>query len=119
MATLPPPPVPQKLREMLKDYPGHIQTLQNDLNGLVEKPLYGTPIFEQAIWALEDALSAFIDEARAELQVAETSGDAEAVARAKDKLDLMFDAHSSNGGMRLGLMDDLWNYCEMNKRAFK
>ncbi|MGE6332884.1 hypothetical protein [Stenotrophomonas sp. NPDC077659] len=106
------PPVPQKLRDMLKEYPEHIQTLQADLNRVVQKPFKGTPMSEQAIWALEAALDAFIGEARKELKAAEVSGDPVTIARAKEKERLMFQASSRNGGMRLGLMTDLWDYFE-------
>jgi hypothetical protein len=37
MPTLPPPPVPEGLRALFKDYPEHIQTLQDDLNKVVSK----------------------------------------------------------------------------------
>lgn len=36
MKQLPPPPVPQKLREMLKDYPGHIERLQEVLDYAID-----------------------------------------------------------------------------------
>lgn len=70
---------------MLKDYPEHIETLQADLNRVVQNPFKGTPMSEQAIWALEAALDAFIDEARKELQAAEASGDPAAIEQAKAK----------------------------------
>ncbi|KRA40144.1 hypothetical protein ASD72_17105 [Pseudoxanthomonas sp. Root630] len=104
---------------MLKDYPGHIEALEAALNDVVEKPFKGTPLFEQAIWALEGALEAFISEARGELKAAEASGDSAEVGRAKAKERLMFRARSGNGGMRLGLMDDLWDYFESNGDAFR
>jgi hypothetical protein len=37
MPSLPSPPVPQRLREMLKDYPEHVERLQEALNRLLEK----------------------------------------------------------------------------------
>jgi hypothetical protein len=117
MPKLPPPPVPQRLREMLKDYPEHVRTLQNDLNELIAKPFRGTPIFEQAIWALEGALDTFIDEAGTELHAAEASGDAEAIARAEAKESLMFSARSSNDG--LCDLNELYAYFEANKGAFQ
>ncbi|RMH89108.1 hypothetical protein EBB59_10925 [Lysobacter pythonis] len=102
---------------MLRDYPEHIQTLQDDLNDVVAKPFKGTPMFEQAIWALEGALEAFIDEAREELRAAEASGDPAAIARAEEKISLMRRAHSSNGGMRD--LHTLRMYFDANKRAFE
>ena len=116
MPKLPPPPVPQRLREMLKDYPEHVRTLQNDLNELIAKPFRGTPIFEQAIWALEGALDTFIDEARTELHAAEASGDAEAIARAEAKNLLMGRARSKG---RWIADDALWEYFQANKEAFE
>ncbi|MDR1075494.1 MAG: hypothetical protein LBL59_04105 [Xanthomonadaceae bacterium] len=115
MLKLPPPPVPQRLREMLEDYPEHIQELQRSLNLVVEKPSIGTPPFEVAIWALEDELGSFIDEAREELHAAEASGDAVAIERAKAKKFLM-------GCARLqGIhdVDDLWSYFQANSGAFR
>ena len=35
---LPLPPIPQRLREMLKDYPGHLVRLQEVLNSVVDGP---------------------------------------------------------------------------------
>ncbi|MBN8894408.1 MAG: hypothetical protein J0I71_06170 [Rhodanobacter sp.] len=116
MPKLPPPPVPQRLREMLKDYPEHVRTLQNDLNELIAKPFRGTPIFEQAIWALEGALDTFIDEAGTELHAAEASGDAEAIARAEAKNLLMGRARSKG---RWIADDALWEYFQANKEAFE
>lgn len=43
---LPSPPVPQKLRELLKDYPELIERLQNELNYAVQHPSKVTPPFE-------------------------------------------------------------------------
>ena len=116
MPKLPPPPVPQRLREMLKDYPEHVRTLQNDLNELIAKPFRGTPIFEQATWALEGALDTFIDEAGTELHAAEASGDAEAIARAEAKNLLMGRARSKG---RWIADDALWEYFQANKEAFE
>jgi len=114
MPTLPPPPVPQRLREILKDYPQHLQVLQNDLNQVIAKPFQGTPIFEQAIWALEDALGGFIDEARDELQAAEVSGDAEAIAKAEKK-----DFAVGYARMNMGGMSDLGDYFDLHRDAFR
>jgi hypothetical protein len=53
------PPVPQGLREMLKDYPEYIHRLQNDLMRVITKPSKSTPPFEVAIWELEGTLETF------------------------------------------------------------
>lgn len=114
--SLPPPPVPERLREMLKDYPGYIGRLQEVLNSVVEKPSPLTPPFEVAIWVLESRLEAFIREAKTELEVAQASDDMNSIEQVKIKEKLMFRARSSNGGMK-GL-HDLWDYFEENKDAF-
>ena len=118
---LPLPPIPQRLREMLKDYPGHLVRLQEVLNTVVEGPMKakGSPdyTFERATWRLEGRLETFIHEAQDELEAAKANGDAEAIARAEAKEDLMFRACSSNGGMR-GL-HVLWDYFEEHKEALK
>ncbi|WP_240635263.1 hypothetical protein [Lysobacter enzymogenes] len=102
---LPLPPVPKGLREMLKDYPEHLQVLQNDLNDVVAKPLRGTPVFEQAIWALEGALETFVSEARDELEAAEASGDAETIQRARAKRQAFGSARAD-----MGLLSELRAY---------
>lgn len=84
------PPVPAKLREMLKDYPDHIEQLQQALNSVKDRRIKSIPPFEAAVWALEDKLDGFIREARIELADAEASNDPQAVARAKGKEQLMF-----------------------------
>lgn len=113
MPTLPPPPVPQQLREMLKDYPEHIDRLQQSLNRLVAKPRHGIGLFEQVIWVLEGELGAFMSEARAEVKVAEASGDAQAIAKAKEKRSVMGSALANM------LMPDLRAYFEEHKEAFE
>ena len=100
---------------MLKDYPEHIASLQQSLNRLIEKPMYGTPPFERAIWLLEGRLETFIAEAREELQSAEASGDSEAVEKAKAKELLMLRAYS-RGMHGLG---ELREYLNVPKGAFK
>lgn len=107
-----PPPVPEGLREMLKDYPGHLRVIQNDLNGVVAKPFKGTPLFEQAIWALEGCLETFISEARSELSVAEVSGDTGAIALGKQKVLLMLECRSSPSSWK---MKNLMDYFDKKK----
>ncbi|WP_313437136.1 hypothetical protein [Stenotrophomonas sp.] len=94
MRHAPPPPVPQRLREMLKDYPDHIQKLQAALNHVAEKPSTGIPVIEQAIWALEDTLERFALDAGKETKVAEANGDPLAVEQATARESLMFRAAS-------------------------
>jgi hypothetical protein len=100
---LPFPPIPQRLREMLKDYPGHLHQLQEDVNYTFDgpRPARGSVnhVFEQIIWALEGCLDAFIREAKDELEAAHASGDAEAIARAEAKASLMRRSRSGSNGM--------------------
>ncbi|MGN7917789.1 hypothetical protein [Lysobacter antibioticus] len=98
------PPVPQRLRDMLKDYPDLIEALASTLKAATTNSR-GNPPFEMALWALEDMLSRFISDARDELEAAEASGDAQAIQRAGAKLNLMFRARSPSIG--LGDLDEL------------
>ncbi len=99
------PPVPQGLRESFKDYPDHIARLESALQESVDKPSPITPPFEFAIWALEDCLEMFIDEAREQERVAEASGDADAIAKAKEKTLLMLHSRSPSAWRDRSLMD--------------
>ncbi len=92
MPALSPPPVPARLREMLKDYPGHIERLQEALNVLVNEPSAGIDPFERAVWLLEGRLETFAQEAGNELTHAESSGDSRAIDKAKAKQSLMMSA---------------------------
>ncbi|WP_237051738.1 hypothetical protein [Lysobacter antibioticus] len=112
---LPPPPVPERLREMLKDHPDHIERLQEVLNQVAYDGRVLLMPFDQAIWALEGRLETFIHEAKADLEAAQVDEDAQAIELARAKEDLMFRARSSNGGMK-GL-HDLWNYFKENEDA--
>lgn len=102
------PPVPKKLRDMLKDYPGHIERLQQQLNCVAEEPRSVNPKFEVAIWMLEGQLEEFIREAQDELRAAREDESGDMIAMAEEKENLMFRARSSNGGMK-GL-HNLWSY---------
>lgn len=79
------PPVPAKPREMLKDYPEHIEKLLRALNSVKDRSIQSIPPYEAVVWLLEDHLSGFISEARAEQATAEASGDPEAIAQAQGK----------------------------------
>lgn len=89
-----PPPIPQRLREMLSEYPEQLQILQTALNRVVERPSSGAPLLEQAIWALETTLTGFAVAAREETKVAEASGDRLAIERSTSKQSLIFRAAS-------------------------
>jgi len=96
---------------MLKDYPEHIEEIQRSLNDVAAKPLKGTPVFEQALWALEGALGSFIDEARDQLELAEAAGDPEEIAKAKQRELLMLRTRLQRD------WDDLWEFFEGNRGA--
>jgi len=107
----PRPPVPKGLREMLKDYPEHIERLQEVLNHVVETSSAGVSPFDRAIWVLEARLETFISEARDELEAAEASADTGAIDRAKIKLKTIGPAKfKHNWGD-----DNLFEYFEKNK----
>lgn len=109
------PPVPANLREMLKDYPDHVERLQKALNSVKDRRIRSIPPFEAAVWLLEDHLSSFISEARAELATAEASGDSEAIALAQGKVRLMFSARS--GGIGMLRLDELRKYFDLHSRG--
>jgi hypothetical protein len=94
------PPVPQGLREMLKDYPEHIERLQEVLNRNMESGPSLMP-FDEAIWSLEGRLETFISEARQELRVAEANGDPETIATAHKKLNLILPRNTGHLSKRL------------------
>ncbi|KPL49269.1 hypothetical protein XAXN_08575 [Xanthomonas axonopodis] len=103
---LPAPPVPQKLRELLKDYPELIQRLQDVLDNYIRKPNRLMP-FDGAIWALEGRLGSFISEAREELEAAYASGDTAAIEKAEKK-----DFAVGCSRLNMGPMADLAAYFE-------
>ena len=113
MSPIPPPPVPQGLRDMLKDYPEHIQTLQDDLSETMAKPFGVTPLFEQAVWAIEGAISGFISHARKKLDSANASRDALAIQKAEREISLMRQASFKERW--LGESDGLQAYCQEHK----
>ena len=113
---LPPVPVPPRLRELLKDYPEHIERLQEALNSIIAKPSLGTPQFEVAIWELEGETSLFVAEAQEELEGAKANGDPQKIAAAEEKWRVMRFARSPN----IGLMDleNVYEYFERYKAYF-
>jgi predicted metal-dependent hydrolase len=116
---LPQPPIPPRLRELLADYPDHLERIQEALNYAFDgpRPARGSTshIFEQVIWALEGRLETFFREAKAELTTAQASGDAAAIAQVDAKFRLMIRCRSSSGGMKLFHMDELTQYIEAHK----
>ncbi|MFD0324662.1 hypothetical protein [Lysobacter gummosus] len=121
MTTLTPPAVPSELRELLKDYPGHVERLQETLRKFVENPKLRLQPYDDALWALETVLTGFISEATKELQAAKESGDSGQVEKAAAKRELMFLARSNSGNGGLGgqSLDELWKYFQVHKDAFE
>lgn len=109
------PPVPAKLREMLKDYPELIARLQEVLDSVVEMPSPETPPIERAAWKLEGRLTTFVVEASNELEAAKALGDVDAVLQAGEKVRLMRRARSPGIGM-LNL-SDLLTYFNRSERG--
>jgi hypothetical protein len=106
MRSLPSPPVPHGLREMLKEFPGHIERLQEALDTVIEKPSKVTPPLEVAIWVLESRLETFISEARSELRIAEENGDPQAISLEKKKVLLMLDCRSSPSAWKMKNLEE-------------
>jgi hypothetical protein len=116
MPSLPPPPVPQRLREMFKEYPEHVVRLQEVLNHVTQTSSAGVTPFDRFVWVLESRLGTFASEAREELKIAEASGDYDVIEKAKSKAALM----SSARHKRHWIGDEaLGAYCEANKDGFK
>ena len=116
MLNIPPPPVPQPLREMLKDYPELIEGLQRRLIDLMSDHARSIPMFEQAIWLLEDSLDAFYGDAREELEAAKQSGDPAVIEKAKAKRFLIGSAGSRHPWFD---SDELSDYFDTYRRAFE
>jgi hypothetical protein len=114
---LPAPPIPQRLRDLLKDYPEHLVRIQEVLNRVVLDHAKSIPLFEQALWALEGRTDAFIREAQAELEDAQEAGDAEAIALAEAKTSLMRRAANPNGGLKR--LHELWDFSQLHRELLK
>jgi hypothetical protein len=111
----PQPPIPSEVRELLKDYPEVIQDLQDDLDSLVFEMVGGpnaTPPYERAAWLLKDSLGAWETDAYEELEAIKTSGDPQAIERAKEKSLRIGRARGAIGG-------ELYDYFVTHKRAFE
>ncbi|WP_369936392.1 hypothetical protein [Xanthomonas tesorieronis] len=111
MKILPPPPVPQKLQEILREYPEKIQKLQDVLNNYCKNPNPLMP-FDGAVWILQDTLGSFISEVRDELKDAKANGDPLVIENAKRK-----DFAVGSALLNMGGMSDLHAYFEQNGSA--
>jgi hypothetical protein len=111
--SIPQPPVPQFLRETLKDYPELIQEIQDVLTKVVMDGPASIPPFEWAIWRIEDTLSALYSDAYEALKEAEQIGDSQAIYRAKIKADAVSSAR------HLWDLEDLREYFQTYKGALE
>ena len=105
MARIPPPPVPQFLRETLKDYPEIVQDIQEVLADAASS----SPYFDWAITRLQDTLSAYRSNAYEAFKAVEKAADSQAIYKAKVKYDALVDAR------RWPSLDELQNYYETYK----
>jgi hypothetical protein len=110
--SIPQPPVPQFLRETLKDYPELIQEIQDVLDDVVTK---GPPRLDWAFTRLQDTLSALRSDAYEALKEAEQTGDSQAIYKAKIKDDVVSEAYHVGGAD----FDELQNYFETYKGTFE
>lgn len=118
MTRLTPPAVPARLREMLKDYPGHIERLQKALEQFAEPKPRLQP-FDEAIWALESVLDGFVDEANAELREAESGEDERGIHRAREKRGVMLSAQSRGFGLSGESLRSISDFFQENRSAFE
>lgn len=89
---LPLPALPQRLLELLGDYPDLIKHLQSDFCDYVRLPSYW--MHDAGSWSLDFSLGSFIHDAQDVLAAAEIGGDAQANAHAKSELDSLLAARS-------------------------
>lgn len=84
MSAYPPPPVPQKLRAFLADYPDAVAAIEQSLAVYAAKPNPAMP-FDGAIWTIEAVLEAHALDARDAAKVAKERGDLSEAAAADAK----------------------------------
>jgi hypothetical protein len=109
-----PPEVPAQLRELLKDYPAYVENLQTVLNEFAEPTPRVQPL-DEAIWALQNRLDCFLQEAVRQLEA----------ARADGNLLLFDEANRARSTMGRALLsfdsdpDGLGRYFKLHKKAFE
>jgi len=96
MSDIPLPPVPQYLREALKDYPELTQKIQQRLNDALLKPFRGTEPLDEAIGAIEGALDPAYAKANEDLEAIEQAGDAPAIEKARQKMMVLLKARNKS-----------------------
>ena len=112
---LPPPPIPPRIREHLKDYPDHLDQIQKLLIEYVKQPM-SMPL-DGAIWTLKGRLDSNYVEALGNLEKIKKHGDAEAIAAAEKKLYKFGCAASGSNGLLN--VHDLVMYFDQYKDYFK
>ncbi|RYF48845.1 MAG: hypothetical protein EOO27_34740 [Comamonadaceae bacterium] len=117
---IPQPPVPQGIRDALKDYPELIREIQEGLNRSVDGMLRGAhfPPFEEAVWFFESKFDKLYANAIAEVEAAEMGGNSQAIEHAKAKRHLIgrtSGAHHWNDDGE----GNLWEYFQTYKGAFE
>lgn len=95
----PRPPIPQRMRELLSEYPDLLERLQDALDEVVTKPAHSIPPYEVAIWTLEDTLSGMISQTRRELDLQQGGDDSLLALQLEKKMDVLFSARSRGRGM--------------------
>lgn len=90
------PPVPQGLVELLHDRPGYLAEIQGAINDVAASPLQGTPLFEQFLWTLQGVTERLVGDARAVEKAASSSGDDEAIRRAKAEVSILLQCTASS-----------------------
>lgn len=121
--SIPRPPVPQGIKEALKNYPELIQDIQNGLNRRVEKLMArptSIPPFEEAVWYFEAVFENLYIDAAAELEAAEASRDPQTIKRIKEKRHLFgrtAGAHYWNEDGAGSLLNYFQTYKEWFERA--
>lgn len=113
-STPPPPEVPAQLRELLKDYPAYIESLQAVLNEFAEPTPRVQPL-DEAIWALQNRLDRFLQEAVRQIDAARDEENPWLLDQAKQTRAVMGRALLSFDSDPEGL----GRYFELHRKAFE
>ncbi|MGH8080480.1 MAG: hypothetical protein ACREP7_07895 [Lysobacter sp.] len=109
-----PPEVPAQLRELLKDYPPCVESLQEVLNEFADPTPRVQPL-DEAIWALQNRLDRFLQQAVRQFEAARADGNLLQMDEAER-------ARSTMGRALLSFDSDpegLGRYFKLHKKAFE